>query len=405
MLALSGLMLLVCFAPHVSLAQQTGADYKKLSVEQTRARNYKEAERILGECIKVEPRNAECFYRRGLVRQIDIGFGLALEDFNAALQLMPNSHVLLTARGRLFVSMKRPDEAMTDLSRALQIMPEHAEAYYIRGNVLREKGMDDMAVADYTHAVKLDPKNELAFVFRGRIYAKQGDKDKAIADYTGAIAAKPENGSNYYDRGKIYFAQEKTELAEADFRKAVELDPKMKVRVDSLKLLAASKKFIADSEARPKTPLQAANTAGYRHLSNKEWDPAIVEFTKVIELNPAYHWGYIYRSRAYRGKGMFDLSLADLNKGLSMITPVQAATFERERAEIYMLQGKNAMAVNEMNRIITAETKPSEFNLLTRGRIHAKMGNKQLARADFEKALSINQHLKAAQEELAKLGI
>jgi tetratricopeptide (TPR) repeat protein len=384
---------------------QTASDYMNQAIQQVRAKNYTESERLFGECIRVDPKNLECLYRRGLVRKIHIGYGLALEDFNAALAISPNNYILLTARGSLFRSLKRPDEGLVDLNKAIQLKPDYAEAYSDRADIYREKGNADMAIADYGQAVRFDPKDYISYMWRASLYDKKGEKDKAIADYSSAIAAAPSKGGNYYYRGKIYFDQGKADMAEADFKRAVELDPTLTTLVNSTRTSAALKKTLAalDAKAKPKTPAEAARSVGVSHYYKKEWDPAIVEFTKAIELEPTNHWGYIYRGRAYEGKGEYDKALADLSKGMSMVSPAEASDFLRERAEVYFKQGKTALALNEINKIIAGETKPNEYSLLLRGKIYAKMGNKVQARADLEKAVQMNQYLKAAQEELAKL--
>lgn len=382
---------------------QTGPEFMQQAIEQFKAKNHKEAERLFGECIRVEPKNLECLYRRAIVRELYIGYGLALEDYNAALAIAPNNHILLTARGSLYDSLKRPDEGIADLTKAIQLKANHADAYYKRGNIYRDKGDAEKAIADYTQAVRFDPKKDLAYMFRAGLYEKKGDKAQAIADYTSAIAAKPDKGSYYTYRGQIYFKQGQADLAEADFKRAVELDPSQKSMIESTKTLARLSQVLQKAESKPKTPVEAASSAGTSHYMKKEWDPAIAQFTKAIELEPGNHWHYVYRSRSYEGKGDLINALTDMNKGISLIPAAQASSFLRERADLYFKQGKNALAMAEINKIIAAETKPDAYSLLLRGKIYSKMGNKAAARTDLQKAVELNQYLKEAQEELAKL--
>ena len=66
-------------------------------------------------------------------------------------------------------------------------------------------------------------------------------------------------------------------------------------------------------------------------------------------------------------------------------------------------QEKTALALAEVNKSIVAKPTANEYDLLLRGKIHAKMGNKAAAGADLEKAVQMNQYLKEAKDELAKL--
>ena len=381
---------------------QTASDYMQQAIVQFKAQNHKEAERLFGECIRVEPRNLECLYRRGIVRELYIGYGLALNDYNTALTIAPTSSILLTARGALYYSMKRPAEAIVDLNKAIEAQPTQSKAYFYRGHINREKGDTVQAISDYTMTVALDPKNDIAYMFRAGIYKVKGDIARALADYTSAIVASPQNGGHYTRRGEIYFGQGKTDLAEADFKKAVELDPGQKSMISTIKILAQLERSAKAEAARPKTPLEEANSAGYDHMSKKQWDLAIADFTKAIQLAPNSYWGYIYRNRAYVGKGEYEKALTDLTKGMAL-AGTSASGFELERAELYFLQGKNAVALTEVNRIIAAEKQPDAYSRFLRGKIHAKMGSTALARADLEKAIQLNSYLKGAKDELAKL--
>ena len=396
-------MLVLCAG---SLSAQTANQFFNQAVEASRAKNYKEAERLFGECIRVAPTDWECYYRRGLVREIAIGYGLALEDYNSALNLNPNSHVLFTARGSLYNSLKRFDEGIADLTRALQIKPDHARAYYYRANIQRDKGDLDKAIADYTQAIRYDPKDDLSYSFRARVYERKNLPDNAVADYNSAIAVNPSKGSNYYYRGRIRYDAGKIEEAETDFKRAIELDASLKAQIDATRTLAAVKQLQANLEAKPKTPVEQAHSDGYKQLDAKQWDAAIASFTIAIELAPKDHWGYVYRGRAHKGKGDYAKAIADLNAGIALLKPAQTASFINERAGVHYDRGNYALALADVNKSIAANAggQPDHWNLLLRGKIYAKQGKTTLARADFQKAMQMNQYVKSqAEAELAKL--
>jgi tetratricopeptide (TPR) repeat protein len=57
---------------------------------------------------------------------------------------------------------------------------------------------------------------------------------------------------------------------------------------------------------------------GEMYRSQKEWDPAILEYTKAIQLDPYYAEAYASRGRAYNGNGDNDSALTDCNKAIEV---------------------------------------------------------------------------------------
>jgi len=395
-------LVLIVLATVPAFAQKTEKQYLDAAIAQARAKDHKAAHVTLTECVTAFPRSTECLYRRALVRELAIGYGLALDDYNTLKVMLPANPTVLAARGGVLIALKRYDEAIADLTQSITLKPD-AATYYDRSRAYMEKKDEEKQLADLTASIRLKP-TKMAYVYRGSIYDKRKDQVNALADYNGLIAVAPEYGNGYYLRGRIYFDQGKTDLAEADFAKAIALDPSMKSSVSSLKTLASTSKLLAEMKSRPKTPLEEINSAGYDHTTKKEWDLAIAAFTKAIALAPTDHWGYINRGRAYSGKGDYVKALADINKGMSMLKPASAASFRIDRAMIYLKQRKFDLAMTETRAIMADEKEPSAYTLILRGKIYAGQGNTTAARADFEQAIKLNKYATEASVELAKLG-
>ncbi len=396
------LLALVASAAVPAFAQKTEKVYLDAAIAQSKLKDYKSAHVTLTECVTALPKSTECLYRRALVRELAIGYGLALEDYTTLKAMLPGNTQVLNARGGVLISLKRYDEAIVELTISLALKPD-AQGFYDRSRAYMEKKDEVNQLSDLTKSINLKP-TKMAYIYRGSIYEKRKDQAGALADYNALIAVAPDYGNGYYLRGKIYFDQGKTDLAEADFAKAIALDPTMKSSVDSTKSLAAIGKMLDQYKNRPKTPLEALNETAYDHVMKKEWDFAIAAYTKSIAMAPADHWGYINRGRAYSGKGDYVKALADINKGMSMLKPASAAGFRVDRAMIYLKQRKFDLAMTEIKAIMADETAPNAYSLILRGKIYAGQGNKTAARADFEQAIKLNKYATEAKDELAKLG-
>ena len=51
---------------------------------------------------------------------------------------------------------------------------------------------------------------------------------------------------------------------------------------------------------------------------NRRYDDSIVQFGKVLEIQPDFPYAYAFRARAYAAKGMYKESLADLKKATAL---------------------------------------------------------------------------------------
>lgn len=95
------------------------------------------------------------------------------------------------------------------------------------------------------------------------------------------------SATEYNRRGSEYNSQGQYDLAIADLNKAIEMDPKYAA---------------------------AHNNRGYAYLKQNKYDLAIADLNKAIELDPKAAIAYNNRARSYYGKGQKDLAIKDLRQ-------------------------------------------------------------------------------------------
>lgn len=114
----------------------------------------------------------------------------AIDHFSRAITLEPRRAEAYSDRGREYLRLIKPDEAIRDLTKAIEITPTDA-SYVNRANSFLLKRQFKDALADAAKAIALNPRNANAYNARGLAYAGLGQKQKAISDYRTALSLDP----------------------------------------------------------------------------------------------------------------------------------------------------------------------------------------------------------------------
>ena len=167
--------------PNNSLAIHNLATVKSISGEG------ESAEKLLSEAIEKNDKlpypRAERAYQR-LQKNDLVG---ALEDYNEVIKLDPKEAENFINRGLVKERMKDHDDALDDFSQAIKLDDKDPKAWACHGNVLSKLGRWKEAVEDYTVALSHDPKYGHALFNRGIAHQNTGNKSAACADLKAAL--------------------------------------------------------------------------------------------------------------------------------------------------------------------------------------------------------------------------
>jgi tetratricopeptide (TPR) repeat protein len=119
-------------------------------------------------------------------------FGDALENFERALALKPDSVEAWNDRGLTLQDLKRGDEALASLDTALVHRPDHPDVHNNRGNVLQELGRLDESVLSYDRAIALQPLHATAMRNRADALRSLERHDEALTGYDASLALEPD---------------------------------------------------------------------------------------------------------------------------------------------------------------------------------------------------------------------
>ena len=226
------------------------------------------------------------------------------------------------------------------------------------------QGNNDKALASFNKAIKLDPKNDRAYYERAEFYKIELDEyELAIVDYSAAIELNPENSNYYFSRGICLLYLEEDALAEADFARYNEMEgPEPGSAADyysqGLRLLNDDKEqalecFNKAIELLPENGLlnhicYSARGSLYEEL--KQYDLALADYSKAIDLFPSFDYSYAQRGALYGKMEEYELGIADYDAAIRYDSYPEHPHYFYERGELYQKLGKEDLAQADKKR-------------------------------------------------------
>ena len=145
----------------------------------------------------------------------------------------------------------------------------------------------------------------------------------ALALFISACAApkKEKDAEAYYNRGVAWQKKGDYDRAITDYTKAIELNPNLAM---------------------------AYVNRGSAYLGKSLYDQVISDCNKAIEINPKFAGAYVNRGHAYLGKGLYDQAISDCNKAIEL-NPNLAMAYNN-RAISYHMKGEYDKAWEDVHK-------------------------------------------------------
>ncbi|GBU08262.1 hypothetical protein AwDysgo_15930 [Bacteroidales bacterium] len=217
-----------------------------------------------------------------------------------AAGLCAQDYETLIALSFEYVQAENLNAAKQVLIEALRLEPANARNVLLLSNLgtlQRQTGENKDALLSYTAALSRAPTSTSILANRARLFVELNQAQDAIMDYTMLLQLLPHDNETYYQRGLLYLQTKNIEAAQADFEH----------------LLAANENTLQGR-------LGMAKVAIFRN----EYEDAEKIYYFLIEKLP---------------------QLSDLYVG---------------RAELYLLMGKNAAALRDVNKAMSLKEKDKE---------------------------------------------
>jgi tetratricopeptide (TPR) repeat protein len=199
------------------------------------------------QAVRLGPRVAEAYLRRGEARMGDGKHKEAIADFDTAIKLNPKDAETWGNRGASLSAINQQQQALDSFSEGLRLDSQRADLWAARGGTQNSLGRHQAATDDFTEALRLRPRSTNALIGRAVALMQQQKLDAALADVNQALRISPDEPEALGVRGAINMELGRTQQAREDLGYALRLRPELTFAADLLNRLDA------DARATPAT--------------------------------------------------------------------------------------------------------------------------------------------------------
>ena len=308
------------------------------------------------------PLEIEAYLRLGYLLRGEGKCEEAIAILKQSLAIDPEAGDLYNALGMVYLDLYHYDEAIAAHRRYVELTPDEANAHDSLGMSYQCAGRYDEAIAEYSRALALKPEFHLAHYHLGNTYFQSGRYQAAIAQYHKGVEVAPNDRDRAvgYDRiarvylckrdlsqaaalSKLTLQHEKsyvwTPLIMAHQQGNLKLAEKFKAILFSessfgsrgqrptLRFVSYMRGYLALKSGQPaeaiayfKEALQYASLhweidsfedcLANAYFESGRLDEAIVEYERILKINPNYPLAYYHLAQAFEQKGEPDKARA-----------------------------------------------------------------------------------------------
>ena len=188
-------------------------------------RQYNEAMGWANDALRLDQQNAKGYFLKGWIHMESGDTALAISSYRTAVEQDPTMHDAFVQLGVLHGAKGDP-LALQYYNTALDLEPNSTETLYALGMFAQDNGMDSLAIKCYDRIKELDADNVLAWYNTGYILLEhKKDTRSARRQFAKAIALAPLFPEAYFNRGLTYEIDGMLDSAFVDYRQTLAIVP------------------------------------------------------------------------------------------------------------------------------------------------------------------------------------
>lgn len=203
------------------------------------------ADRFISAILRINPYMAEAYFMRGIIYRSDYddtgrqeSWDRSVSSFQTTVEQDPNYYSAYVAMGVMH-DEKGSDLALEYYNSALEIFPESTEALYNIGMYYQKRGKLEEAIMSYKTVSEIDSTWADPYYNQGYIHLiiSEGNLDSAIFYLTKATELDPFYYQAYNNLGLAYENKGDIKNAKKFYTKAIEANPDFQLAKDNLNSL------------------------------------------------------------------------------------------------------------------------------------------------------------------------
>jgi tetratricopeptide (TPR) repeat protein len=326
----------------------------------------------------------------------------AAANYESLVQIAPRLAPAYNNLGSLYLRQREYKKAAAVLEKGLKVDPKMSSASALLGMALYELGNYAGAGKNLEAALRVNPKDNNAELFLANDLIKLGEFGRAADHLRQLSQRQPENPEVWYLLGKVHM-----KLSEDALSKLDALDPNsVWVHEISGEVMESMKNYdgalIEYKKAVEMAPQQAGThyLLGNAYWSLSMWDPATEQFRAELANDPANclaQWkiGNIILEQ----HGDSAEALAEVQKALDACPKLMAARVDRARALIKL--ERHAEAVKDLEAAEKADPAEASTHFLL-AQAYRAIGRTQEAQAEMKIFSKLEESARAKTAERAK---
>jgi len=261
------------------------------SIQLIQTTRLNEAERLLKQVIKIQPKNSDALCFLSVVAAYRFEYKEALKWIEKSIESAPNNAIAHSNKGNILKELGRYSEAIISYDKAISLEPSFVEPYSNKGNTLQELGRYSESLSFYDKAISLDPNFVESYCNKGNALSEIGFYEEARSYFDQAISINPNYVQAWCNKGLLLLKIKAFSDAFSCFDRANSIDPN---RAESWAL----------------TGIFFNETGLFRE--------ALRCFEKSIELNPQYGVAWGGKAYALAEQKEYELAIEFYEKALSL---------------------------------------------------------------------------------------
>jgi tetratricopeptide (TPR) repeat protein len=258
---------------------------------------YEMALEYYDQAIKLEPKNAEVYYLRGIVNFEETDDDLALNDFNKAIEIGFDKIDIYYHRGLAYESLVEYENAVNDLTIFLNHESKKSDemlisSYETRGWCNYDMGNMAGALEDYSKVIEIDPMKFGPHNMQATIFLLNKQYDKSMNTYKNMLKLFPKAYK------KIRYGMIRVKNKSGDFEGALE---------DCAQLM---------QEGYTKFSIFLLRAEAY--IGTNEYQLALDDVNTAIEKNSISIQMHNLKAKAYLGLGKYDEAEKAINVAVKL---------------------------------------------------------------------------------------